>query len=144
MFDKCKKYIILLLEKMKRNVIFFVTHQKFLQSNKKITLITETGNPEELSYLRDNLQEYVLLAAATSKSHNVDTSLLLSKIDLTVLNELCYNQVKKMEVITMEQLVQFIVWDMVQGLGKIKRVNHSPGIPTGQKNCLQVSCYVFN
>ena len=38
-----------------------------------------------------------------------------------------------MEVITTEQLVQFIVLDMVQNLGKIKRVNCSPGIPTGQK-----------
>ena len=80
---------------MKRNVIFIVIHQKYLQGNKKIILITETGNPEELSNLRDDLQGYVLLAAVTSKSHNADTSPLLSKHDLTVLNKLCYNQVKK-------------------------------------------------
>ena len=38
-----------------------------------------------------------------------------------------------MKVITMEQPVQFIVLGMVQNLGKIKRVNRSPGILTGQQ-----------
>ena len=128
-----QKNINFRLEKMKRNVIFIVIHQKYLQGNKKIILITETGNPEELSNLRDDLQGYVLLAAVTSKSHNADTSPLLSEYDLTVLNKLCYNQVKKMEVITMEQPIQIIVLDMVQNLGKIKRVNCSSGILTGQQ-----------
>ena len=95
MYDECKKYINLRLEKMKRNVFFIVIHQKYLEGTKKITLITETGNPEELSNLRDDLQGYILLAALISKSHNADTSPLLSKHDLTVLNKLCYNQVKK-------------------------------------------------
>ena len=54
-YDECKKYINLRLEKMKINVIFIVIHQTCLQGNKKITLITETGNPEQLSNLRDNL-----------------------------------------------------------------------------------------
>ena len=38
-----------------------------------------------------------------------------------------------MEVIITEQPVQFIVLDMVQNLGKIKRVNCSSGILTGQQ-----------